>query len=329
MHAKTLTRIVGLTVVASLVTAGCGDGGDDDDSAPAPGDAVGEAVATGDDEGDEGVAQFPVTVRYAGVDWVVDDARAAVDEDGEPAVEADLSVTNTNPFGMSWPLDVLRLEAADGTVLELDSQAGTGSRDLDVDGGATATTTLTFTGDAGLTAEVADLTLVVAETGRIAASAPFAGSPTETGYPVEADFTGTTAPLALHEGDAYVATVGAVSARIDLDGPGVRAEEGGRLAVIDVGVAGLPGNASRVLIVEENFVLDVDGVGASPRSFIEETPERTRIASVDPGATEGLTLVFDVPRDATQLTLVIRTDEGAATADLPLDVGELPACCGE
>lgn len=310
--------------------------------APDPG-AIGSTIpesapaTTGTSGAAASAVVYPVTAQYAGVTWTVTGLDERVDDD-ETTLLVDLEVTNGNPFGMRWPIDAVRLRDAGGAELPADHQAGTGSRTIELADGSTVATTLEFELD--VLPEPAGLSLIIATTDRIPAVVPFVGRSAASGYPVELTFTGATEALPLsysrseRSGQEFgldsTLVVEAAGGRVAIDGPGVRAPVGGRLVVLDVVLEAPSTNAGPMTIEEDHYRLDSAGTLHAPIALVESVANGAGFhPRVRPGASEAVTLVFEIPAAATDAALVVQTDEGYASDRIPIEMPPLPPCCGE
>ncbi len=299
------------------------------------GQLTGESGPTADLLGAVVGPEYPVEVSYAGVVWSLTGLTREMDGDDLVWVAA-LQLRNETDLGMTWPIDVLSLRTGDGADVKPDRAVGTGSRSVKVGSRASTNVDLQFVLDPN--ADPADMSLAVAETGRIPAVTPFTGQAPVGIYPIEAGFTGATKPLPLQRRTAPdgavldaddVVTVSAVNARIDLDAPIRRARTGGRLAVLDVTMTAPATNSSSINIDEDNFRLEVDGTPQAG-ALLPGVPNPVGFyPQVEVGATAPVTLVFEIPTTAETLALVVNAPEGYASDRIPVVIGSLPPCCGE
>ncbi len=300
------------------------------------GQLAGESGPTADLLGAVVGPEYPVKVSYAGVVWSLTGLTREMDGDDLVWVAA-LQLRNNTDLGMTWPIDVLSLRTGDGADVKPDRAVGTGSRSVKVGSRASTSVDLQFVLDPN--ADPGDMSLAVAETGRIPAVTPFTGQAPVGIYPIEAGFTGATKPLPLQRRTAPdgavldaddVVTVSAVNARIDLDAPIRRARTGGRLAVLDVTLTAPATNSSSINIDEDNFRLEVDGAAQAPAALLPGVPDPVGFyPQVEVGATAPVTLVFEIPTTARDLALIVNAPEGYASDRIPVVTGSLPPCCGE
>jgi hypothetical protein len=347
------SRSIAAAVALTLLMASCGTDDDapqadavvvDDTGSAAASDATTTTTAPADgDHADDTTTTstaadapagtdvaFPVSVDYAGINWSIDDASFVAegdDDDREVTLLVDLIARNDNPFGMRWPIEVLALHRSDGTRLEPDGQVGTGSGDIELAARNATRTTLEFEVDDEL--DLAELAFTVAESDRIPAVSSFTGGPRGTApYPLDVDFAGATKPVAVESDGSMV--VEAVHGYVGVDGPGRRASTGARLLVLDIDMVTPASNSGEVCVDEERFRLEVDGQLLDPEVFVHQVGTVRGICPrVPPGATEPITLVFDVETDVEEAALLIIAEEDTDRDRIPIGIGALPACCGE
>lgn len=307
-----------LILSAALVLGACGgDGGSDGGGGNA-------------DAGD-GTVDFPATWTYNGIEWSITGAEVETDERDDENLVMDVRTTNRLP-GEVDGFDVGKATRLSGVWLDVTIARGDSFGIPDITEGEATEGTWTFPVDEE--PDLADLTVVMQHEDRTPAVVPLDGETFDLPQPIPAEIdaddvvaTGVSCggSWGVNELSEFEAEVGWV------DHLGVRAQRDHRLLAVSM------------KFLETDGTLDLgcgfDWVVGDGLFYIEADGDETYPARAWPAADYGEndsgteTVLFEVPRDAGEIVLVIDglEDDGETpeTLRFPITYDELPACCEE
>lgn len=286
------------------------DGGPDgpDDQDPDQ-DEPDEPDSEQDDPASAGAIDGPITATYAGVAWTVHDARITDEppESGDPDdatyLYLDIEVENTlESTSLSFPRDLFAVRHEAG---EVSRSEGLLTDDLDssieVEPGEVTSGELVFVLESD-DVEVAELTLRIAESGKVPAILPLVGEP-PVPHPADADISGDLETVTSSTvGDVDV-DVEPLEAAVGLDRGSRRSDEGTFFVFVVVRAHGLTDAGGGTVIDADMFRLEVDGVPRSPDD-VDGTGLLREGEAID------LRAAFSVPQDVGELTLLVGDPDG-------------------
>jgi hypothetical protein len=326
-----------LLAAAALLAAGCGSGDDGPEasavvvttraaaagstSAPATGEtsspraATTGSAATTARSGAAGTApalELPRSVTYAGLEWTIETAEAAA-TDGPGEVRLGFTVeSRLEDRDVLFPRQLLALRTPDGELVRASGLEGTeSSAQVTIAAGTAVAGTAVF--DVEGDVDLAATEFVIDEADRVPAAVPLGGRLPDDPYPVTGTVTGTSDPIAAgcgaYYGEQLIVEPLAVTA--SLDSGTRRASLDHHFVIVDVRFTGTGGDGPVfAACVDADYArLEADG---TPRPRVDPTVDR-----VERGASLDVALVFEVPTDATTLTLGLGAD-GATEASFPV-----------